>query len=126
MASDAAPFTTLHEKVVRNKPAEVVDACYDTTGAKITDTNACQQLYPVHSNPRLTAGEPLTNDVVKCQLKPVTASDYAVVLNTAQFMRLQAIFPDGVCDYSKPSVEREPLAGTWLSYPSPGTFFQMR
>ena len=126
MATDTAPFADLHQKVVRNKPEELVDACYDATGAKITDLGACQQLYPPHGNPRLAAGEPLTNDVLKCQLKPLAATDYAVPLNTSQFARLQTIFPDGVCDYSKPGVEQGPVAGTWLGYPTPGSFFQLQ
>jgi hypothetical protein len=41
-------------------------------------------------------------------------------MSRAETERLRAIFPDGVCDYSKPGVEQRPLAGTWLSFgPSP-------
>jgi len=29
---------------------------------------------------------------------------------------LPAIFPTGVCDYSKPGVEQQPPLGTWLDY----------
>jgi hypothetical protein len=35
---------------------------------------------------------------------------------------LKAIFPLGVCDYSRRGVNQKPLAGTWLSYPQPGHF----
>src|SRR5258707_1215060 len=58
-------------KVVRNKPAGLVDACYTVTGQRITDQTVCQQLYPLHANPRLAAGEPLAQDVLKCALKNV-------------------------------------------------------
>jgi hypothetical protein len=31
--------------------------------------------------------------------------------------RLEAIFPNGVCDYSKPGVGQVPLRGTYLKLP---------
>jgi hypothetical protein len=63
---------------------------------------------------------PLTNDVVKCQLKPVKAIDYRVALSAEELGRLRRIFPEGVCDYSKRGVEAQPLRGTWLSFgPAP-------
>ena len=107
-------------KVARNKPASFVDACFTVTGDRITDPAACAALYPVHANPRLAAGEPLAQDVLKCKLKRVDARDYARSLTADQLARLQAIFPEGVCDYSRRGVEQKPLAGTWLSYPLPG------
>jgi len=122
IASDTAPVDSLAEKVVRNKPAELVDACYGAAGEKITDQATCRSLYPVHSNPRLAAGEPLANDILKCELKRVNRRDYAQPLTDQQFARLETIFPQGVCDYSRRGVEQEPLAGTWLSYPRPGHF----
>jgi hypothetical protein len=120
IASDAAPYNSLAEKVVRNKPDELVDACYSATGEKITDQATCQSLYPPRSNPRLAAGEPLTNDILKCELKPVERSDYTQPLTDQQFAHLEAIFPQGVCDYTRPGVEQQRLEHTWLSYPRPG------
>jgi hypothetical protein len=73
-------------------------------------------LYPAHADPRLAAGEPLAEDVLKCQLKPVAARDYTQALTAAQLARLRAIFPHGVCDYSRPGVEQQLVRGTWLSY----------
>jgi hypothetical protein len=112
-------------KVVRDKPADLVDLCIDKGGKRITEvqhyqSGACHELYPSHASPYLVAGMPLASNVLKCQLKPVTASDYRVPMSRAETERLRAIFPDGVCDYSKPGVEQRPLAGTWLSFgPSP-------
>ena len=37
-------------------------------------------------------------------------------LSDAQLTRLKAIFPQGVCDWTKPGVGQVPLAGTWLRY----------
>jgi hypothetical protein len=79
-------------------------------------------MYPVHGNPRLAAGEPLAQDILKCSLKRVDARDYARPLTADQLVRLEAIFPEGVCDYSRRGVNQMPLAGTWLSYPLPGHF----
>ncbi len=38
----------------------------------------CSALFPVHSEPRMMAGAPLTNDIVKCQLKPINYAEYKV------------------------------------------------
>ena len=123
--NDARPYAEVAAKVVANKPAGLTDACYDATGARIVERadlnngGQCGTLMPYHSNPRMVAGAPLTDDVLKCQLKPLSRSDYSA-LSDAQFQRLKAIFPSGVCDYTLPSVGSKPLKATWLSYPSPG------
>jgi hypothetical protein len=121
IANDHRPGSVAR-KVARNKPAGLVDACYDATGAKVTDTATCLQLYPYGSEPRLVAGEPLTNDRLKCGLKPVDPRDYAQALTSSQLAQLRAAFPQGVCDYRRPGIEQQPQAATWLSYPSPGEF----
>jgi Tannase-like family of unknown function (DUF6351) len=67
--------------------------------------------------PRLLAGAPNTDDVLKCTLKAVDDADYApVVFTPAERARLGAIFPSGVCDYSRPGVGQRPLAATWIRY----------
>ena len=108
------------DKVGRNKPEGLVDACYTTTGERITDPVACRRMYPVHANPRLAAGEPLAQDVLKCKLKSVDPRDYAQSLTADQVERLKAVFPQGICDYRRRGVNQKPLAGTWLSYPLSG------
>ncbi|MDQ4678456.1 DUF6351 family protein, partial [Stenotrophomonas maltophilia group sp. RNC7] len=80
----------------------------------------CNALYPAHKNPRLAAGMPLKHDVLKCQLKPVDVSDYAQAMTPAQVARLKQTFHDGVCDFSKPGIEQQGLAGSWFGFPSPG------
>jgi hypothetical protein len=104
-------------KVARNRPAGLVDACYTVTGERITDGATCARMYPTKSNPRIAAGEPLAQDVLKCRLKSVDSRNYARSLTADQLARLKAIFPQGVCDYSRKGVNQVPLAGTWLSYP---------
>ncbi|HYS11137.1 MAG TPA: DUF6351 family protein [Myxococcales bacterium] len=114
------------QKVARNKPAGLVDACFTVTGERITDPATCARMYPAHGNPRLAAGEPLAQDVLKCKLKKVDARSYARALTASQLARLKSAFPEGVCDYSRAGVGQKPLADTWLSYPLPGRFEEDR
>ena len=108
-------------KVARAKPAALVDACYDSTGRKIAEPatitgGTCNALYPTFSTPRLVAGAPVVDNVLKCRLKAVTPGDYTVSFTAAEMVQLQQMFPSGVCDYSGPGGWQVPLGGTWLSY----------
>lgn len=109
------------EKVIADKPADAVDACWANGGqrtnapAVIGDNNFCENTYPPHSLPSNQAGRPIDSLVSKCQLRPIDDSDYPA-LNNAQRNRLGAIFPDGVCDWSKPGVGEQKLNGTWQSF----------
>lgn len=120
------------EKIVRARPAELQDDCFAPNGERISEqpdfdmtrlfdnTNTpCNKLFPPHAGLRLVAGGPLTNDVLKCQLKEIDFEDYAVEFTAQEKDRLARIFPQGVCDWSKPGVEQQPNQ-TWLSFgPSP-------
>ena len=114
---------TQHEKVVRNKPATLQEGCNtrDANPTFIAESQhptqgRCAELYPAPPAPRAVAGAPLAADVVKCSLKPVTATDYAVSFTAEQSTRLNAIFPTGVCNWSVPGVEQQGLRGTWLKF----------
>lgn len=120
IAADPRPLTM--DKVVRNKPAAAVDACFDTAGNKIVEPatvdgpGQCNTLYPNHSQPRIVAGMPLTNDIKKCQLKHVDFRDYKVPFTAAQKAQLQSVFPNGVCDYTKPGVNQVRMIDTYLRF----------
>ena len=73
----------------------------------------CEQLYPSAPPPREVAGASVASDIIKCQLRPVSLADYPSDITPAQVSRLQNVFPSGVCDWSKPGVEQQPLTGTW-------------
>jgi Tannase-like family of unknown function (DUF6351) len=109
----------LSEKIVKDKPADLVDACWSSTGEKIAEpgnfesTGRCGQLYPIHADPRIAAGAPLTDDVLKCALKPFSVDDYGHRLSTAQTNRLKIVFPQGVCDWSKPGVGQRVTRAIW-------------
>lgn len=74
-------------------------------------------LLPVHRTPRMVAGDSMTTYANKCQLKPLNTSDYGnkVRFTDTQLQRLKAIFPDGVCDYTKAPVGFSQTEA-WLSY----------
>ena len=90
---------------------------------KIFDAAACDAnpfLKPSLS-PRQVAGGPRAEDVLKCQLKPLVQSDYPVAsLSAGQFARLQAVFPGGVCDWSKPGVGQQAAIGPLTFKAGPG------
>jgi len=113
IARDTAPAKTPLEKVIRNRPASVTDACYTKDGETITDMRRCAELFPVYSNPRLNAGMPMAATMLKCELKAVDSKDYSTQPTAPQIAALKAAFPTGVCDYTSVSA---PASDTWSSY----------
>jgi hypothetical protein len=98
-------------QVLAAKPSAAVDLCYltgDVTFAtKILDQSVCDAdpRLAKHSSPRQVAGGALAENVLKCQLKPLVFTDYSgISFSAGQQSRLQAVFPGGVCDWSKPGV----------------------
>jgi len=89
---------------------------------KLTDQERCKKLFPFSGDARLAAGAPASDDVFKCALKPLDASDYETPLTAEQLTQLRQVFPDGVCDYAKPGVEQVRVAGTWVSFKGGGEF----
>jgi hypothetical protein len=101
-------------KILRHKPVDAVDACF-IGGVKVTDLDVCRATFPHYADPRIAAGAPMSNDVLKCRLKPLNRSDHTVAFTAEQWTRLRATFPHGVCDYRKPGIERVPSVA-WLTY----------
>lgn len=123
IANDSASATSAHQKVVRNKPATLVESCNtrDATPIKIIEkqdrsSGQCAVIYPAPAAPRVSAGANIAADIVKCQLKSVDANDYKVPFDAAQSTRLQTVFAGGVCDWTKAGVEQKSLRGTWLKF----------
>jgi Tannase-like family of unknown function (DUF6351) len=112
----SAPKDTLNSvrsqaEVILGKPATAVDLCFlsgDTTfSTPVTDMAVCDAdpRLAKHSSPRQVAGGPLAENILKCQLKPLDIADYGpVAFSDPQWARLQATFPDGVCDWSEKGV----------------------
>jgi hypothetical protein len=102
---------TTTQKVVADKPAAVVDRCTTAEGVPAP----C--VVPPSGSPRLGAGEPIVNDFWNCQLKPLRRQDFpsTVTFTQAEWAQLKAAFPTGVCDFSKPAVDRQRTV-PWLTY----------
>jgi hypothetical protein len=121
IAADRADGT-LFEKVVRDKPADLADGCRATDGEQIVEPAAygaqsqCNRLYPPHADPRIAAGAPVTDDVLKCELKPLDVHDYVQPLTPGQLQRLRAVFPAGVCDFNRLGVGHAITRVTWQVY----------
>lgn len=99
----------LARKIVADRPGTVTDRCHGVCGTDLTQLRL--------STPRQEAGGDIANDVVACQLKPLDRASYQNLLpfTDAQWARLQAVFPTGVCDWGKPGSGQGP-AETWLGY----------
>jgi hypothetical protein len=109
-------------KVVRHRPADAVDGCWRSSTQFIAEPQTfsrnpdsqCNTLFPTFAFPRYVAGGPLKANVYKCHLKPVDARDYAVAFSPDETVRLRAIFPAGVCDWSKKGIGYRRVV-TWPS-----------
>ena len=129
---ETAPKETLNsvrtqQQVVAAKPAGAVDLCYltgDTSfTTKVLDQAACDADLRLakHASPRQVAGGSIEENILKCQLKPLNAAEYApVALSAGQLARLQAVFPGGVCDWSKPGVGQQEAVSPLTFIAGPG------
>jgi hypothetical protein len=117
--------------VGENKPADAKDACFATNGTLLATgddvwdgildgdpAGVCTQTFPLYSTSRIVAGGPIEGGVFKCALQPVAGAVAGGLYGSwapsaAELARLNAIFPQGVCDYSKPDLALPPeLAGS--------------
>jgi len=118
-----APKDTLNAvrtqaQVITAKPATAYDLCYLTGDVnfttKVTDMALCDADPRLmrHASPRQVAGGALSENILKCQLKPLDVADYLpAVVSGGQLARLNAVFPGGVCDWSKPGAgQQEPVS----------------
>lgn len=125
---EAASDEELAEVLAATRPEAAVDNCLDAEGARVSGLDVyegsgpCTDPYPVSDSPRTVAGAPLRNDILKCALQPVAAAveagSYGIELSDAEVARLQEVFPDGVCDWTRPGIGMVPMADTWLDYGS--------
>jgi hypothetical protein len=109
----------LARKIVRDRPVAVHDRCEYVLGVQSSPTDgAClpQTAQTRFGTPREVAGGPRTNDILKCQLKPLANSGFGLVgLSDAQFQRLRKVFPRGVCDWQRRGVGQQAVVA-WQTY----------
>lgn len=102
------------------KPKKVVDSCFNEEGKRLAagptvwdgpwnqseKNGECLEHYPSFSNSRMVAGESWLNLSFQCQRHSVQAAvsegAYGDLVDPKTVKALEAIFPDGVCDFSLP------------------------
>ncbi len=110
------------KSVTNSKPKNATDTCYKADGSLLyagfdawqgvmddKPLGKCSTAFPVYSTSRMVAGASLLGNIFKCALKPVSTalmdgSYQNIQFPPQQITRLEAIFPTGVCDYSKPDL----------------------
>ena len=109
-----------------NKPVPATDRCFDDQGVEIAHgatvwdgiinaapPGACTARFEIFSTSRRVAGGPFEQSIFKCRLIPVAEAVArgfygAWVPASADVGALMAIFPQGVCDYTKPDAGLPP------------------
>ena len=106
-----------HLSAAETRPADAVDTCWDDAGNVIAsgpgvwdEGGPCREVYRPYETSRTLAGGPVSGDVFKCQLMSVDEAIERGLYPTEgpnafteeDFARLRAIFPTGVCDFTKP------------------------
>jgi hypothetical protein len=105
----------LGRKIIDDKPASLTERCTNGAGTDIPAAE-CDAAVQSYSTPRIEAGMPLSDDTIKCELQPLERSHYQPLgISDAEWTQLQRAFPQGVCDYAKPGVDRVPTV-PWLTY----------
>jgi uncharacterized tannase-like protein DUF6351 len=117
-------FGVMDEWLLDGRPPEATDRCFTNTGAEIArgsrvwdgilnsrPDGVCTQTYPIHSTSRIVAGGPIRGGVYKCALQAVGKAIARGLYGSwkpsaAERSQLEAIFPTGVCDYTKNDVGR--------------------
>ena len=112
----------LKEKsLVAAKPVAARDTCFDGSGKVIASGDGvwngewnekpdgrCMQIYPSYRSSRMVAGDSIRGDVFKCELQSVNEAvekglyDPVDVANHVEEIKI--IFPQGVCDYTRPGL----------------------
>ena len=107
----------IETKVRSARPTSTADFCILSSDAAqtrhIPNGPACNAdpFLRAYTSPRQVAGGPLSENVLKCQLKPLDPGEYGGQLTGAQIARLRVVFPTGVCDWAKPGAGQQPAIG---------------
>jgi hypothetical protein len=118
----------LRQKIIERKPAGAVDQCWRSAVGWVADSAVCNtgpnpsmastvtgsgatalnspadSEWPVWRDTRVASGESNASDIMRCTRKQPGRSDYTVTFSDAQWARLLAAFPSGVCDYTLPGI----------------------
>jgi hypothetical protein len=107
-----------------NRPALATDRCFTTAGVEIAagpgvwdgilddrPDGACTQQFPLYGTSRTVAGGPIEGSIYACTRQSVEQAIARGLYGSwspdvTQLTRLKEIFPNGVCDYSRPDAAR--------------------
>jgi hypothetical protein len=112
--SDGSSDSSRAATVAASRPASASDRCTLPRGVGVPGTAPCSSL--VAATPRIAAGGPKSEDVIKCSLKPVDTADYPSALSAADAAQLRRTFPTGVCNWAAPGVGETARSQVWLSF----------
>lgn len=105
------------------RPATLLNRCVLAEGTVVEggwelydEPGPCADAYPVASDPRFVAGQQLGTTVLACALTPATEAPFAAGFTETQRARLATVFPDGVCDWSRPGRGAQDVIGRWLDF----------
>jgi hypothetical protein len=114
------------QKVIKNKSAKLMDGYWAENGKFVSDpasldpNTPTNKLYPFGGDTIIAAGSPIEEEATACTLKAAQKSEYKVTFTDEEWARLNKIFKDGVCDYTKPGIHQDIKSTPWLSYgPAP-------
>jgi hypothetical protein len=104
----------LSQKILIDKPVDLTDRCTNGNGTDISK-EVCDEAVSAYGTPRMSAGMPMADDTLECQLQPLRKSDYPVKFTAGQWAALQKTFPEGVCNYNATGVGVHKTI-PWLTY----------
>lgn len=109
-------------EIQARRPDTAEDRCYIEAGqwfaerAEYGESSRCNTLFPPHATPRMVAGGPVTEDILACNRRPLDRASHPGAFTDDQWARVQAVFPDGVCDWDAPGIGQVPITDTWLAF----------
>ena len=106
---------SLARKIIADKPKSLADRCTNGAGQDI-DASVCDATVQAYSDPQIEGGMPMTDDTLRCELRPLDRQAYpGVTFTDAEWAQMSTLFPRGVCDFAKPGLGRQKTV-TWQSY----------
>ena len=112
----------LARKIIENRPQDITDRCSQIPGVEavqvpgqgaVCELEGFQTRY---GTPLTAAGEGIATDTNECALRPLNRTDYyPIEFTDDQWARLQAVFPTGVCDFSRPGPGQQDTI-PWQTY----------
>ncbi|MDQ2778055.1 MAG: DUF6351 family protein [Pseudomonadota bacterium] len=114
-------------QVLAAKPADARDLCYltgdSTFSNPVYDFAVCDAdpRLVKHASPRQVAGGSILENTLKCQTMPIDFGAYPLgTFTAAQQARLQVVFSNGVCDWSRPGFGQQASAAPLTFVSGPG------